>query len=123
MAAKVINEENFVGFYSTCAPETYSNLTKQLGGLAVAYKIQNNHMRRSDSAVFEEPDHEKVLKYSLGLLKAIKWAGKHNGNGLLTQKQISWEDDDILGIEELALDIYTDIVTSEKIIEAIRARV
>ena len=119
MKARVINEESFVQFFSTCAPETFGNMSRQLGGLAMGYKIQGKHVKRTDASLFEKEDADRVYRYSLGLLKAIKWANKH---GLVTYRQIKWEEDDLLGIEQLALDIYTDIVMSEEILHLLEER-
>ncbi len=121
-ATKIIDEEAFVNFYSICARETYGNFTRQLGKLAMGYKLQSGHFKRTDASLYEAEDSERVYNASIGLLKAIKWAGKHNNGHLLTKQQINWEEDDIIGIERLALEIYTDVVTNEELIKAIEER-
>lgn len=113
----MLKEREFADYVSNCTPQQRGILAKPLGQMAICYKVAGHHAKKTDAAVYVTEDSQRLMTAQESLLKAVNWVNK---NVAQITKPFKWDPDDVLKIDQVATEIYTDIVTSEMIMKALK---
>lgn len=115
----LVNTDNLSAFYDAHEGDQ-KNIAKFLGLFNVYQMQRTKHQKRSDAAVFEESDAQKIGFAAAGVLRAIHWAHTHWGDQILT-RHISWDANNIPEMEILVDEIWDDIRKDTHCIDVITA--
>ena len=115
----LVNTDNLSAFYDAHDGDQ-RNLAKFLGLFNVYQMQRTKHQERSDAAVFEESDSQKIGFAAAGVLRAIHWANTHWSDMILT-RHIRWDVNNIPEMEMLVDEIWDDIRKDTHCIDVITA--